>query len=107
MTVENGMVQIITKKSEITNSLRFISFVFDTEEPKNDPVRYKNALLEEYDFLLNLAGYNGAEYHLPADDFPEIAEPCLVLLKSGTIFKKITPEIKYSDLLKIFEKEFT
>ena len=99
-------VKVITKKSEITDDLQFISFLFDTPNEKNITIRYKNALLETYDFLLNVAGYNGAETFLPSGDFPEISDPCMVLLKNKTIFKKIAAETKYKDLLKIFEKEF-
>ena len=99
-------VQVITKKSEITDDLQFISFLFDTSNEKNITIRYKNALLETYDFWLNVAGYNGAEIFLPSGDFPEISDPCMVLLKNKTIFKKIAAETKYTDLLKIFEKEF-
>lgn len=99
-------VQIITKKSEITDDLQFISFSFKDSEKKNITIRYKNALLETHDFLLNVAGYNGAEVFLPSEDFPEISDPCIVLLKNKTIFKKIAAETKYKDLLKIFEKEF-
>ena len=96
-------VQVITKKSEITDDLQFISFLFGTS---NEKTRYKNALLETYDFLLNIAGYNGAEAFLPSENFSEISDPCMVLLKNKTIFKKIAAETKYKDLLKIFEKEF-
>ena len=96
-------VQVITKKSEITDDLQFISFLFNDS---NEKTRYKNALLETYDFWLNVAGYNGAEIFLPSEDFPEISDPCIVLLKNKTIFKKIAAETKYKDLLKIFEKEF-
>ena len=99
-------VKVITKKSEITGDLQFISFLFDGSEGKNRSVRYKNALLETYDFLLNAAGCSGAEIFLPSEDFPEISDPCIVLLKNKTIFKKIAAETKYKDLLKIFEKEF-
>lgn len=99
-------VKVITKKSEITDDLQFISFLFDCSGGKNRSVRYKNALLETHDFLLNVAGYNGAEVFLPSGDFPEISDPCIVLLKNKTIFKKIAVETKYKDLLKIFEKEF-
>ena len=99
-------VQVITKKSEITDDLQFISFLFDTSNEKNITIRYKNALLETYDFWLNVAGYNGVEVFLPSGDFPEISDPCMVLLKNKTIFKKIAAETKYKDLLKNFEKEF-
>ena len=99
-------VQVITKKSEITDDLKFISFLFNDSEEKNITIRYKNALLETHDFWLNVAGYNGAEAFLPSKDFPEISDPCMVLLKNKTIFKKIAAETKYKDLLKIFEKEF-
>ena len=99
-------VQVITKKSEITDDLQFISFLFDYSGMKNRSVRYKNALLETYDLLLNVAGYNSAEVFLPSGDFPEISDPCIVLLKNKTIFKKIAAETKYKDLLKILEKEF-
>ena len=99
-------VKVIIKKSEITDDLQFISFLFDTTNEKTTAIRYKNALLETYDFLLNSAGYNGVEVFLPSGDFPEISDPCLVLLKNKTIFKKIAAETKYKDLLKIFEKEF-
>ena len=98
--------KVITKKSEITDDLQFISFLFDTSNEKNITIRYKNALLETYDFLLNVAGYNGAEAFLPSENFSEISDPCMVLLKNKTIFKKIAAETKYKDLLKIFEKEF-
>lgn len=98
--------KVITKKSEITDDLQFISFLFDGSKGKNRSVRYKNALLETYDFLLNVARYNGAEAFLPSEDFPEISDPCIVLLRNKTIFKKIAAETKYKDLLKIFEKEF-
>ena len=96
-------VQVITKKSEITDDLQFISFLFNDS---NEKTRYKNALLETHDFWLNVAGYNGVEVFLPSGDFPEISDPCIVLLKNKTIFKKIVAETKYKDLLKIFEKEF-
>ena len=99
-------VKVIIKKSEITDDLQFISFLFDGSERKNKSVRYKNALLETYDFLLNVAGYNGVDVFLPSEDFPEISDPCIVLLKNKTIFKKIAAETKYKDLLKILEKEF-
>lgn len=98
--------KVITKKSEITGDLQFITFLFDGSGEKNRSVRYKNALLETYGFLLNAAGYNGMEVFLPSEDFPEISDPCIVLLKNKTIFKKIAAETKYKDLLKIFEKEF-
>ena len=96
-------VKVITKKSEITDDLQFISFLFNDS---NEKTRYKHALLETHDFWLNVAGYNGAEIFLPSEDFPEISDPCIVLLKNKTIFKKIAAETKYKDLLKIFEKEF-
>lgn len=99
-------VKVITKKSEITDDLQFISFLFKDSGMKNRSVRYKNALLGTYDFWLNVAGYNGVEVFLPSEDFPEISDPCIVLLRNKTIFKKIAAETKYKDLLKIFEKEF-
>ena len=106
MLDEEESVKVITKKSEITDDLQFISFLFDTSNEKNITIRYKNALLETYDFWLNVAGYNGVEVFLPSGDFPEISDPCMVLLKNKTIFKKIAAETKYKDLLKNFEKEF-
>ena len=106
MLDKDESVKVITKKSEITDDLQFISFLFDTSNEKNIAIRYKNALLETYDFLLNSAGYNSVEVFLPSGDFPEISDPCIVLLKNKTIFKKIAAETKYKDLLKIFEKEF-
>lgn len=99
-------VKVITKKSEITGDLQFISFLFDDSGIKNESVRYKNALLGTYDALLNITGYNSVRIFLPSEDFPEISDPCIVLLKNKTIFKKIAAETKYKDLLKIFEKEF-
>ena len=106
MLDEEESVKVITKKSEITDDLQFISFLFDTSNEKNITIRYKNALLETYDLLLNVAGYNSVEVFLPSGDFPEISDPCMVLLKNKTIFKKIAAGTKYKDLLKIFEKEF-
>lgn len=99
-------VKVITKKSEITDDLQFISFLFNDSGMKNITTRYKNALLGTSDALLNIAGYNGVRIFLPSGDFPEISDPCMVLLKNKVIFKKIAAETKYKDLLKIFEKEF-
>ena len=106
MLDKDESVKVITKKSEITGDLQFISFLFDGSGGKNRSVRYKNALLGISDALLNIAGYNGVRIFLPSKDFPEISDPCIVLLKNKTIFKKIAAETKYKDLLKIFEKEF-
>ena len=106
MLDEEESVKAITKKSEITDDLQFISFLFDGSGGKNRSVRYKNALLETSDALLNIAGYNGVRIFLPSEDFPEISDPCIVLLRNKTIFKKIAAGTKYKDLLKIFEKEF-
>lgn len=106
MLDENERIRVIAKKSEITNDLQFISFLYDVSGEKPESITHKNALLNTSDALLNIAGYNGVRIFLPSEDFPGISDPCIVLLKNKTIFKKIAAETKYKDLLKIFEKEF-